>query len=483
MELFVSAIAGDIINRSISFLINKYSTEEDLREKTERLQDLLLRVHMIIEEAEGRYITNSKMLLQLRMLVEVMYQGYHVLDTVKYRTLRRSRTAKEVSSFKGLSFTTFINQRHTTSRISISHVLQTALNNLESVVSNTKEFALLLGGCERMHCSRPYDSYLYIDNFMFSRHMEKQQVINFLLEDNIPPLAPGVLPIIGGIRVGKKTLIAHACNNEKVRRHFTWILHLKGERILRREKEPFIPERTLVVIEFTSDVDDDNWLEFYSSGKQMARGTKIVIVSRIEKLSRFGTVKPVYLKILSQGEYSYLFKVLAFGSTNPEEHPKLATIAHNLAAELGGSFISANMCADMLRKNQNIHFWRSIYEKYRNVVHKNFSRFGGHPKNLMDKDCPIDATSLASSSLGTILRIMPPHDEMDDPKRELPRVTFGDLVTGSAALPKEFEFVAWESRIPPYKRFVNHGTTAHCDEEIFQHQTGSPCKKRQRLDK
>jgi len=487
MELVVSAVAGDLVNRFMSFLISKYKTVEQIEKKMKRLQDLLIRAHMIVEESEVRYITNSKMLLQLQKLVEVLYQGYHVLDIIKYRTLCSSRADEnEVSSFNinELSFTTWIKRLCSMKCTANIPELQITLDNLESTVSNMKEFVLLLGGCERMFRS-PYDSYVYIDNFMFGRHVEKQLVINILQQENIPPFAPAVIPIIGGPRVGKKTLVAHICNNEKVRSKFSSILHMRGENILRIAHEVGAG-RSLVVIEFTSDVEEKDWLKFYSSVKKMGRGSKIIIVSRIAKLSRFGTVNPVCLNALSNEEYSYLFKVLAFGGTNPEEHPQLAVIAGDLAVVLGGSLIPANVCADMMRKNQDVHFWISILKKYRNVVRKNFSVFGEHPKNLMDQDHPIDITRLASSSLSSPssakLRLMPPHSEVDDSKTELPKVMFGDLIAGSAVLPSgDFELVAWESPLPPYKRFVNFAR--YCDESISQHHTASAGKKRKRLDK
>ncbi|KAF0929326.1 hypothetical protein E2562_019909 [Oryza meyeriana var. granulata] len=56
---------------------------------------------------------------------------------------------------------------------------------------------------------RPYDAYLYIDNFMFGRHTEKQRLLSFLLEYKPPGLHPAVLPVVGGLGVGKKTLVAH----------------------------------------------------------------------------------------------------------------------------------------------------------------------------------------------------------------------------------------------------------------------------------
>lgn len=490
MELVVSAVAGELVNRFMTFLINKYRSEEQLEKKMKMLQDLLIRAHMIVEEVDARYITNSKMLLQLKKLVEVMYQGYLVLDTVKYRILCSSRTENEVSNFNELSFTTCIKRRLLGTMISTSKInneLHITLDNLESTVSSMQEFVLLLGGCERMFRG-PYDSYVYIDNFMFGRHVEKQRVINVLLQENIPPISPSVLSVLGGTRVGKKTLVAYVCSNEKVRSKFSSILNMSSENIWRTmEHQVGVGTgRSLVIVEFTSDVNEEDWSKFYSSVQQMGRGSKIIIISRIAKLSRFGTVEPVRLNNLSREEFSYLFKALAFGSTNPEDHPQLAVVAEDLAVALGGSLITANFCADTLRKNQNAHFWISLLKRYRKVIEKNFSTFGEHPKNLMDKDHPIDITRLGSLSLSVpssaALRIMPPHSGIDDCRAELlPKVLFGDLIAGSAVLPREdFELVAWESRIPPYKRFVNLATYYNEEPNSQQQHTASPSRKRKR---
>jgi hypothetical protein len=470
MELIVSSIAGDLVNRFISFIIKQYNSQVNLEEKMERLQQLLLRVHMVVEEADGRHLTNSKMLLQLKKLAEAMYRGYHVLGTAKSRRISRIEEEEVSSSY---SITSFRFTRRTAA--ATYHELQSALDNLETMVSNMREFVLLLGGCERMFRS-PYDTYLYIDNFMFSRHIEKQQVINILLQDNP---APTVLPIIGTGRVGKKTLVAHVCNNQKVMSHFSSILHLNGESLCKAEHESFIQAgRTLVVVEFTSDVDDETWQKFYAStGAHMGRGSKIIIITKVQKVTRFGTVSPVCLKSFSPEEYSYLFKVLAFGSTNPEEHPQLASIAKDIAAVLGGSMITANVYADVLRKNQSAKFWLSILKKYRYVVQSNLSVYGEHPKYLMDKDHPIDISNIASSS--TPLQLMPPHREDDGSIKDLPKVIFGDLIAGSAILPKEeFELVAWESRIPPYKKFVN--VAKFSDEMSLPQPAVSPSKRRRR---
>ncbi|KAL6641600.1 hypothetical protein ACP70R_019781 [Stipagrostis hirtigluma subsp. patula] len=138
------------------------------------------------------------------------------------------------------------------------------------------EFVILLAGCERI-IRRPYDTYLYMENFMFGRHVEKQQ---------------------GGILVGKKTLVAHVCNDERVHAHFSSILHLNTDNFLRVNPDLCASGSTLVIVEFTSDVRDEDWTKFYSLVARMGKGSKVIVITRLENLSRFGTVKPICLKNL-----------------------------------------------------------------------------------------------------------------------------------------------------------------------------------------
>uniref|UniRef100_A0A0D9XHK5 Disease resistance N-terminal domain-containing protein n=1 Tax=Leersia perrieri TaxID=77586 RepID=A0A0D9XHK5_9ORYZ len=452
MEAAISAIVSDQINRLMSFLMKKYTEYTSLDDKMKRLKELLLRLHIVVEEADGRCITNPRMLMQLKMLSDSMYRGYYMLDTIKYISpndeVRRSSTMsvslKRSRTILGIPRSPVIDNE-----------LQTVLNNLEAVLSNMNEFVLLLMGCERM-CRRPYDAYLYVDNFMFGRHAERQQIVNILMQKPGPHDDPLVLPIIGGCRVGKKALVSHACNNERVRSYFSSILYINGDSRQGIDHAKFKIGRTLIVAEFFMDVDEDDWVKFYSTISQMtASGSKIIIISRAEKLARFGTVKAVHLNSLSQEEYSYLFKMLAFGSIDEKDHPKMASVANDLAVVLGGSLITANVISDLLRRNPNIHFWLHILRRFEGMVKNNLSKYGEHPKDILEKEKPIDITRFLSS-YPTCLQLMPPRVEKDHiPNRKKPRMSFGDLVIGCSAIPDgDFELVTWQSRIPPYTKYV-----------------------------
>jgi hypothetical protein len=144
MEVVLSAAAGDLVSRFFSFLLSKYSnvacSEEEKR--VERLQQLLLRAHMVVEEADRRYITNSGMLLQLKMLSRAMYHGYNALDTFKCNQLIKEgskdvTTNESFASYLGTPLKRFrANGGISNHKVDNSCNLQDALLKLETVISN-----------------------------------------------------------------------------------------------------------------------------------------------------------------------------------------------------------------------------------------------------------------------------------------------------------------------------------------------------------
>ncbi|EAY77639.1 hypothetical protein OsI_32680 [Oryza sativa Indica Group] len=380
-------------------------------------------------KSQRRYITNSGMLMQLKALADAMYRGHHVLDMFRCRTL-----IQVSNPFPPLK--RFCKIVDASGKDKASHLeLHRTLEILETAVDHMAEFVVLLGGCDRMS-RRPYDTYLYIDNFMFGRHTEKQRLLNFLLEYNPPGVQPAVLPIIGALGVGKKTLVAHVCADERVQSQFSSILHLN------------------------EDVNEMNWEEFYKSVAQMNEGSKVVTISRLRKSEKLGTVKPMFLNNHSDEELSYLFKTLAFGSANPKDHPRLVQIAEEISMQMQfiGTLAAANATADALRGNLDVNFWLGRLKMCITLTEKNFSLYGQNPKLLPEQGRRIDITSIAFSPTAQ-LHVIPCTNFSSASKvtmKNLPRVRFRELLLDLSIRPKdEFNLVTWESRLPPYTSFVH----------------------------
>ncbi|RCV06020.1 hypothetical protein SETIT_1G130100v2 [Setaria italica] len=287
MEVIISAVMIELANRFISFVINKWSklmalNKEDM---VHNLRRLLLRAGAIVDEAEGRCITNLAMLHQLNMMRKELYRGYYMLDT--------SESRKE---------------------------LMRVLGSLETTLQDAAEFIMLSGGRYPQITRQPYNMYLLLDNCMFGRQKEMEHILNFLLQSV------------------SHTLVEHDCIDERVRRHFSRIVFLTGDD-LRGEHMVALQDggmikynnrafsgKVLIIVELDGDLSDEGlWQMLYSAKiSRIACGSKIIITSRPTRLL---VSEPQSLRVLYFAEeaFWYFFKVRMFGSIDIMEHPKLRT--------------------------------------------------------------------------------------------------------------------------------------------------------------
>ncbi|XP_037429736.1 uncharacterized protein LOC119295419 [Triticum dicoccoides] len=476
MEVLISAVAGDLVSRFISFLAQSYGTQTCEEEDRRRLERILLRMHMVVEEAEGRHITNRGMFLQLKTLIEGVHLGYYMLDKLKFQPLgEESVEDDEVSHWsQSLAVSTFDAAKRLRFAVAASMMkntpitfstrsttkLKSVLASLEATTADMREFVVLLGSCPRLP-RQPYCMHLYMDKCMFGRHVEKEQLINFLLCDDTRHDCAhiSILPIIGPHRIGKKTLVQHACKDERVCNRFSHMFFFKGDD-LRNEvfalNSQAASGKYLFVVDFIFDVDEAAWTNFQSYLQKLpGAGIKIVVTGRAEQVANLGTAQPIRLRSLSQEEYWYYFKALAFGSTNPDEHPKLASLGMQLAALLQGSFLGANILGELLRANPSTEFWRGVLSSIRGIVREHLLSFGTHPEDLLGRNFPVNFGSAAlvgGQAQGYLVYDL---REAGPAQSELPKLTSQELLTGrDIPVEDKFEVLVWRSRIPPYCDYV-----------------------------
>nr|CAB3455499.1 unnamed protein product [Digitaria exilis] len=402
MEIFLSAALGELTNRSINFFISKLFRPQAL-DVEDRLRWVLLQARVIDDEAMGRNITNQAMLQQLDMLRDSMYRGYFTLDSFRYQ------------------------YRHDK---------------------------------EELNDRPPYSMHLLLGNCMFGRQLETELVINFLLGRK-PHHGEEleVLPIVGPGRVGKSTLVAHVCKDERVRDRFSQIIFL-SDHDLKSEKISLLTEgctmecqngRLLIIVEIAGDLTEEAWKQLCSASKMhVADSTKIIITSRSDKIMKLGTTGVITLKYLPKEAYWYFFKTLTFEGMDPEEHPRLASLAMKIAMAQNRSLIVGNMDACLLRDNFNHNFWLKVLALKRRINQKSFSEFGMHPSDLLDQSRQTHLGTLRSASETLMV-----YDQYRcSSEEEVPDIKMEDVVYGSVKPHGKFKALAWRSRIPPYYSYV-----------------------------
>ncbi|KAG2640483.1 putative disease resistance protein RGA3 [Panicum virgatum] len=468
MDVLLSAVLGELITRSINFIISKYSKPMPLDVK-DCLRRLLLRAQVIIDEAMGRHITNQPMLLRLVMLSDAMHRGYYVLDAIRYQhhdeedakdqVVSRSSSLSIVNSVKHLCFS---------SRAALPlKELQETLDNLSSMIRDVNELVLYLASYPRL-CSQPYSMHLQLANCMFGCQIEAQLVINFLL--NTQPHGAEkleVLPIVGPRYVGKSTLVANVCKDERVFGHFSNILFFRihgftddevatfregcATKLQNHMSDSNKDGRLLVVVELDGDVSEEALNRLFSASRQyVPRGSKIILTSRFDNIVKFGTTKPLNLKHPSREAYWYFFKTLTFGSTDPEMHPRLTHLAMEIAKVQRSCFLDASIVARLLRDNFNGLFWSKVLAFFRCFIQQRVSRFGQHPFDLLGENRIAHIGRMAAPSEDVVIY----HQHQRSSEEEVPKIRMDDVIYGSVKPHGKFEVLVWKSQIPPYYSHV-----------------------------
>ncbi|RCV09195.1 hypothetical protein SETIT_2G008000v2, partial [Setaria italica] len=411
METLVSAVLGELAIRSINFFIRSTfkPTSPDVED---RLRRILLRAQVIVDEAMERQITNQTVLQQLHMLRDAMHRGYYILDTFRYQSHNNEEAKGQVLSHSlSLSKVNFLQgmclPRKNTP---ILEQLQKSFDDLSSMILDAQELVVFLTSYPRLY-RQPYSMHLLLGNCMFGRQMESELVINFLLHTRFYGSKElEVLPIVGPGLVGKSTLVAHVCEDERVRDHFS---------------ESY--RRLLVVVELVGDLNKDAWNRLYSAMQHVPSGSKVIVTSRSDKITKFGTTQALRMKYVSCEAYWYFFKTLTFGSTDPETHPRFAHLAMEIAEMLNGCFIGANMTSCMLRDNFDIRFWCKVLAFLRGLMQKHVSRFGGHPLEVINQNRPAHLWRMAAPSERLVLYHLYQHPSQE----EVPEIKILDMLFGS----------------------------------------------------
>ncbi|CAD6221593.1 unnamed protein product [Miscanthus lutarioriparius] len=486
MEIFLSAILGDLTTRCIDFLASKRPNKAPALDDVEdRLRRVLLRALVIVDEAMGRRITNQAMLRQLDALTDTVHRGYYALDT--FRSFQQAEKEEPRPSSNGQ--TTIVSHRlsshfsrvdpclssWTSRAVQISKEMQEVLDTLSAMIVDAHELVLFLANYGRPMYRQPYSMYLLLGNCMFGRQIEAQIVIDFLLyAQHSGAEEPAVLPIVGPFRVGKSTLVAHVCKDERVRGHFSETVFLSDHDFLYDGLAAFreglcamrqqdcgtsdyssnkdgATRRLLLVVEVGGDLDEDVWNRLYSASKHwMPRGSKIILTSRSDKIAKLGTTQALNLKPLSHEAYWYFFRTLAFGSADPMSHPRqLTNLAMEIAATLNGGMIIANVSARMLRDSFSVQFWRKVATFMRSQFQRHASKFGEHPYDLISQNKPVYFERMRSEQMICY------HQYRHSSQKEVPKITWHEVINGDAKLPAgRFQVLSWISQIPPYYSYI-----------------------------
>ncbi|GJN01643.1 hypothetical protein PR202_ga18923 [Eleusine coracana subsp. coracana] len=408
-EVVAPAAASVIMERIISFAIDNipwpsWGGARDAHRQ--RLKALLRHIDSIVEEAEGRHITNLQLLGELKSLIDTMYRGRFALEAADLDDVIKNSEISDDDAGGDDSVVTTTGKRkfalcspfnaakkHAQLILGSGDGTTTVKSRLASVVEELealrgdymRDFILLVQGYPHRRCNnvpRPLTTTLFMDRCVFGRHVETERIVAFLLQP--APMSTGLsaLAVVGAKGVGKTTLVKHVCADDRVRSHFArikrfqwwdeqqtswqsgqteWSEYLSGVRRILDEPRFGAAVRSLLVFEYPYPVNESAWPTLLASSN-LAEGSKVLFTCCDVNFARsIGTAEPVVLRPLPEEEFWYYFKALALGGADPRDHPRITAVGRDISRHLTKStFLDARLLGTVLRANFDARFWRRV---------------------------------------------------------------------------------------------------------------------------
>ncbi|KAK9912975.1 hypothetical protein M0R45_036804 [Rubus argutus] len=378
------------IQNIVGVIQDKLGRRVPLSDVQEKLQKKLLYVNSVLDDAQGKQLTNTTVKDWFNGLKEAAYDAEDLLQEIKAEALRQDMEPESAA------ISTSKVQELSRPPLIITEA-EKVLERLEDIVKQKKQYLGLEASVGhkflRQAPSRETTS-LVDDSGVYGRDQDKEDIIKLLLSNDAAGEKISVIPIIGMGGIGKTTLAQFTYNDIRVKRHFklqAWVCISDGEFDVTRItqtiyesitgntycgiakfdllqnalKEKLMMKRFLLVLD---DVWNENYMEWdklrqpFESG---AFGSKIIVTARNQRVaSAMCTLPSHHLMQISDDNCWLLFAKHAFGNADLlySQHPDLASIGRQIATKCKGLPLAAKSLGGLLHSELDVEEWVQILE-------------------------------------------------------------------------------------------------------------------------
>ncbi|KAK3223805.1 hypothetical protein Dsin_010830 [Dipteronia sinensis] len=343
----------------------------------ERLNMILLTINAVLIDAEEKQITNQFVKDWVDQVKDAAYNAEDLLD--------------EIATVASVQSAVSNNQvRNNTSIIKICNGFKDELEKMTSKLEKLAEQRSVLGLKEslgRISFPRLPSTSLVDKCKVFGRDSDKEEVMKFLLSDNINESEVPVIAITGMAGIGKTTLAQLLYNDSTVKGQFrtrAWAYVSEEFDVLKvtktiydslcsrncnitnldliqlRLQQKLTGKKFLLVLD---DVWNENficWDVLQNSFIGAARGSRIIVTTRSQYVASTMHAALIHpLQQLSKEHCWSVFAKYAFGSENVHVCPKLEAIKKNVVKRCQGLPLAAKLLGSLLHSVE-VNEWDNI---------------------------------------------------------------------------------------------------------------------------
>nr|XP_023927594.1 putative disease resistance protein RGA3 [Quercus suber] len=378
-------VANGIIGKAGDVAVQEIALIWGVKDEIKKLKETVSTISAVLLDAEAKK-HNNEVKLWLQRLKDAMLDADDLLDEISTEALRREvmtgdKKAKEVRIF-------FSKSNQLAYGLRMGHKVKAMRERLVAVAAD-RQFHLD-ERCEEIQVrneARRQTHSLVSAEDVIGREEDKKAIIGSLLDPNVKENV-SVLPIVGIGGLGKTTLAQLVFNDEEIKNHFQlklWVcvsddfdVKIIVEKILeciKNEKPKDLEMNTLVnnlqkeingkrYLLVLDDVWNDNrekWLSLKDILKGGARGSGILLTTRIKKVAEIAQTMQLHLiKGLDETQSWSLFKKMAFVEGEEQKSASFENIGKEILKKCGGVPLAIRIIGGLLYSKKTEKEWLSF---------------------------------------------------------------------------------------------------------------------------
>lgn len=385
-SLVTKPILDFIIKTTTSLIKEEYSLVHGVKEDIENLKRRLTSIQAVFEDAENKQVNDPRLKDWLGKLQEAASDAEDILDTFATKAYLWKQKQKE-RIFRSLP-----SKSKTSYKRDAAQKIKKLSERFDRIAKQKEDFFLdiKVNGGETV--SPNYTGHFVDKSDVVGREDDKERITHMLLSNEFDKEGDvSVIPIIGMGGLGKTTLAQLVFNDNRVSGHFEsrmWVCvtsQFDLTRILKemiqfhskmklddnskshlqsRLLEYLVGQRFLLVLDDVWTEDYLEWEPLKDLLKQGAKGSRVLVTSRITKVKDIiGTQPPHLLSYLPEEECWSLFAKIAFkgDSLSSQRLKDLEDIGREIVRKCKGLPLAVKAMGGLLRGCvDDVNKWRQI---------------------------------------------------------------------------------------------------------------------------
>ncbi|XP_039173728.1 putative disease resistance protein RGA4 [Eucalyptus grandis] len=381
-EAVVVGIAGKIVAYLVPQALDNVGMLWGVNHELEALGDTVSTLQSVLDHAEEQYLWSPQIKYWVDKLKEAFYDAQDVLEEFNIEAMRRefrghNEMMKEVRTF-------FSSSNQLAFKMKMSYKLRAVRKRIEAIKAD-KGFHLDERP-EREWRKREETHSFIRKGDIIGREEDKKTIMEFLLESNVQENV-SILPIVGIGGLGKTALAQSLYNDEMVNKQFNlkmWVCVsndfnmtkiVKNMIACAKKEEPTTVvmellqnelregingKRYLLVLDDLWNVKRETWLSLQTLLLGGARGSKILITTRLPLVAKItGTTLPHLLGSLSESTSLKLLMQMACCNEEQLQDPDMLAIGKDIVRKCYGVPLAIRAVGSLLFKKN-----KALAKKY-----------------------------------------------------------------------------------------------------------------------